>query len=493
MSFRELRSFSETMRLLGYPRLISMESFREPNVELVADCLYWLINRYEPSAEVTFNIEREHNRVTFFKQVCEVALAKGRIKLNVKKLYQADGHAVQEMLKLANVLKKAMKATDAEEPDFTALQQMAAQKNVSDAKAVQQLCSELTADGSSLFFLVEGELQSRGDRQRILSRATEVGEFERRLRELLTSVAQQVEQYQQSIVNLNADESNLEQKIENKKAHLERAQKQYKSAMATNPAFLKEYENHEKKLQAQFVNYLEQYRNLEFLEHQVAKYNAKEDAVLEEQETKLKVMRERLRKEELKNIRADGGTRRPSGRRGGGSSSGGGGGMVPVGSDDEDDGDDYVPRASGGVRVRNAAEEDSSGDESSSSGDDDSDSEDSGPRQQRVPNHHQQQQQRPQNAVGHSRGQLGRGTTSSGDDNNEEDESLLNQMRRPRVATGARPPAAGGERTRYPTNNAAEDNSSSDADSSDLSTSTSSGEFSSDDTSDYSGSDDSDI
>ncbi|KAG5502874.1 hypothetical protein JKF63_04644 [Porcisia hertigi] len=489
MSFREVRSFSETMRLLGYSRLISMESFREPNVELVADCLYWLIMRYEPSAEVTFNIEREHNRVAFFKQVCEVALAKGRIKLNVKKLYQAEGHAVQEMLKLANVLKKAMRATDAEEPDFTALQQMAAQKNVSDAKAVQQLCSELTADGSSLFFLVEKELNSRSDRQRILSRATEVGQFERRLRELLTNVAQQVDQYQKSIVNLSADESNLEQKIENKKAHLERAQKQYRSAMATNPAFLKEYENHEKRLQAQFVNYLEQYRNLEFLEHQVAKYNAKEDAILEEQEVKLKVMRERLRKEELKNIRGDGLAHRPSEPR-----RSVGGSLVPVMSDDEEDGEDYAPRVSAGAQIRNAAEEDSSGDESTSSGSDESKSEDRSRRQGRGSGQ-RQEQPRPHKAIGQSRGPFARGSTMSREDDNheEDDESLVNQSNRPRVATGVRPPAAGGERTRYPMNNHAESDSSSDTDSSELSSSTSNGDFSSDESSDYSGSDDSDI
>ena len=33
------------MRALGYPRLISMENFRGPNFELVADCLYWLVQR----------------------------------------------------------------------------------------------------------------------------------------------------------------------------------------------------------------------------------------------------------------------------------------------------------------------------------------------------------------------------------------------------------------------------------------------------------------
>jgi clusterin-associated protein 1 len=33
------------MKALGYPRLISLTSFRAPNFELVADCLQWLIHR----------------------------------------------------------------------------------------------------------------------------------------------------------------------------------------------------------------------------------------------------------------------------------------------------------------------------------------------------------------------------------------------------------------------------------------------------------------
>ena len=37
--------FVEVMKALGYPRLISMDSFRLPNFELVADCLHWLFQR----------------------------------------------------------------------------------------------------------------------------------------------------------------------------------------------------------------------------------------------------------------------------------------------------------------------------------------------------------------------------------------------------------------------------------------------------------------
>ena len=34
MSYRDLRSLTEMMRALGYPRLISMENFRQPNFQV---------------------------------------------------------------------------------------------------------------------------------------------------------------------------------------------------------------------------------------------------------------------------------------------------------------------------------------------------------------------------------------------------------------------------------------------------------------------------
>ncbi|CCW70947.1 unnamed protein product [Phytomonas sp. Hart1] len=345
MSYRELRLFTESMRLLGYPNLISMESFRTPNVELVADCLFWLLKRYEPSSEVIYTIEREYDRVQFFKQVCEAVLARARLKLNIKKLYQADGHAVQEMLKLTQILKDAMRSTGEEEPDFAAIQQMAAQKSVLELRTIQGLCSGLTTDAGSLYDYIGTEMKARMERQRVLSRATEVDEFERRLKELLTKVSQKVEELQQTIANLNADENNLEQKIESKKTQLERTQKRYKSLMTVRPAFIEEYDRYEGELQGQFVKYLEQYRNLEYLEYQLAKFNAKEDALLKEQQTVLSVMRERLRKEELEALH-------------GGKA---GKGFIPhINNGSNSANEDFDSDMNGRICVRNAAEEGSS-------------------------------------------------------------------------------------------------------------------------------------
>lgn len=57
--------FTEIMRALGYPRLISLDNFRVPNFQLVADALYWMVKRYDPDVDISDNIESENDRVDF--------------------------------------------------------------------------------------------------------------------------------------------------------------------------------------------------------------------------------------------------------------------------------------------------------------------------------------------------------------------------------------------------------------------------------------------
>tara|TARA_B100000405_G_scaffold210458_1_gene148313 strand:- start:1680 stop:2165 length:486 start_codon:yes stop_codon:yes gene_type:complete len=81
------------MRSLGYPRIISVENFRNPNFELVADCLDWLVQRFDESADIDDDISTETDRVTFLKNVSKVFMSRARLKLNIKRLYAADGYA----------------------------------------------------------------------------------------------------------------------------------------------------------------------------------------------------------------------------------------------------------------------------------------------------------------------------------------------------------------------------------------------------------------
>lgn len=103
--------FTEMMRALGYPRLISMESFRTPNFLLVADVLQWLIVRYDSSVDLPLQIEYEDDRVEFLKRAAQIMAQRARIKLNIKQLYRADGYAVKELLKIASLLYEALLQT----------------------------------------------------------------------------------------------------------------------------------------------------------------------------------------------------------------------------------------------------------------------------------------------------------------------------------------------------------------------------------------------
>ena len=72
MSYRELRNFSEIMRSLGYPRIISMDNFRIPNFKLVAEIVFWFIRRINPKAEISDVIKEEKDRVEFIRSSCHV-------------------------------------------------------------------------------------------------------------------------------------------------------------------------------------------------------------------------------------------------------------------------------------------------------------------------------------------------------------------------------------------------------------------------------------
>ena len=186
------------MRELGYPRTISMENFRSPNFVLVADILYWLLHRYDPSTSSSnssaindsilnsdyYTIQTEADRVSFLKSVAQIVYSKTRIKLNIKKLYGADGYAVKELLKLASLLKQATAITNgvysystsaalapgasiptsspaipSEDIIGPLLPTQVAQ--LFDSKATRFLVSDLTQSGAQLFDLLGNELELR--------------------------------------------------------------------------------------------------------------------------------------------------------------------------------------------------------------------------------------------------------------------------------------------------------------------------------------------
>ncbi|XP_010838684.1 PREDICTED: clusterin-associated protein 1 isoform X1 [Bison bison bison] len=280
MSFRDLRNFTEMMRALGYPRHISMENFRTPNFGLVSEVLLWLVKRYEPQNDIPSDVETEQDRVFFIKAIAQFMATKAHIKLNTKKLYQADGYAVKELLKITSVLYNAMKTKGMEgseraEGDVSKFKFDLGSK-IADLKAARQLASEITSKGASLYDLLGKEVELRELRTEAVARPLEINETEKVMRIAIKDILAQVQKTKDLLNNVASDEANLEAKIEKRKLELERNRKRLQTLQSVRPAFMDEYEKIEEELQKQYEIYLEKFRNLAYLEQQLEDHHRME-------------------------------------------------------------------------------------------------------------------------------------------------------------------------------------------------------------------------
>ncbi|XP_062915556.1 clusterin-associated protein 1 homolog isoform X2 [Mobula hypostoma] len=278
MSFRDLRNFTEMMRALGYPRLISMENFRTPNFPLVAEILIWLVKRYEPQTDIPTDVDTEQDRVFFIKAVAQFMATKAHIKLNTKKLYQADGYAVKELLKVTTVLYNAMKTKRMDRDD----------------DAEEESCK------------FKFDLGSKEMRTAAIARPLEINETEKALRAGIQEIMGQVQKTKHMLNNVASDEANLEAKVEKKKLELERSRKRLQTLQSVRPAFMDEYEKVEEELQKQYETYVEKFHNLCYLEQQLDDLHRLEQERFEENENTLRLMQNKLKEEEKRLMKNSG-------------------------------------------------------------------------------------------------------------------------------------------------------------------------------------------
>ncbi|KAL4704637.1 hypothetical protein ACJJTC_002894 [Scirpophaga incertulas] len=156
MSYRDLRNFSEAMCALGFPRQISLESFRSPNWSLVEECVRWLAARAEPDgAALPGGGASQAQRVDFVTAAVALFHSRANLKLNGKRLYGADGLAARELLKAAAFLRTALAPpaalSDAAPPNYDV------GAKLGDIKQARALATEITAQGAFLYELLAKE------------------------------------------------------------------------------------------------------------------------------------------------------------------------------------------------------------------------------------------------------------------------------------------------------------------------------------------------
>uniref|UniRef100_A0A7S0JHU3 Clusterin-associated protein 1 n=1 Tax=Calcidiscus leptoporus TaxID=127549 RepID=A0A7S0JHU3_9EUKA len=305
MSYRELRNFKEIMCTLGYPRLISIENFKTPHFELVADALVWLCRRYDKNMEIIDEITTEQDRVVFLKSAAEQLLVKARVKLNLKNLYQANGFAVRELLKVAALLNEAHRNAGAEgdETQESISFDLGPGHKFADIKMTRAVSADITKFGSRLFELLGKHAETKDLTAKALGKNHDVASMQKQINRMVEDAAVQAEQMDRMLGNLSQDEANLQQKIDKKKTELDRHQKRLQSLQTVRPAFMDEYEQLESELSAQYAQYVMNWRNLSYLESELDAINLQEAEKIAESDRQLRLMQRRLREEELKILR----------------------------------------------------------------------------------------------------------------------------------------------------------------------------------------------
>ena len=293
------------MRSLGYPNVISMEAFRTPNFELVAELLYWLVKRYDPDAMISDEIGTETERVRFLKAVGTLMHGKARVKLSLRRLYASDGLAVKEMLKIASILYQASAQTAQEDDEDSELDGFNLGPKSFDAKLTRQLASEITLSGAKIFDGLEREPELQVARNAAIHRNMDLDQIEAAVQEAIQQVKDNVVQVEQHTADMEKDKKNLEAKIEKRKAELDRSEKRLNTLQSVRPAYMDEYEKLQGKLQDLYVEYLEKFRNLEFLEDRLEARRQREQQRAEESERRMKKMQKRLKEEELRILRGE--------------------------------------------------------------------------------------------------------------------------------------------------------------------------------------------
>ena len=285
MSYRELRNFCEIMRSLNYPRPVSMENFRVANFKLTAEIIFWLVKRFAPKFKILDNIEDERARVEFIKTACVFFYQNLKVQLNPKKLYAADGHAVQELLKVAQILYDAKKAVE-NEKDFSYGQELDISSKKNDLNQMKNISGEIVDLGLNLLDLLDKEKSLKQSREEAIAYldniskdddSNNVEEIEKKIMGILSGQEKDLEQLDVHVNELKQKENELNQELNVKKVELERAEKRLDTLQHASPTHQNELMQYENDLAIIYKMYVEKIRNQAYLENRLQNFQKYEE------------------------------------------------------------------------------------------------------------------------------------------------------------------------------------------------------------------------
>jgi clusterin-associated protein 1 len=257
-----------------------MENFRVANFKLTAEIIFWLVKRFAPKFKLSDNIEDEKARVEFIKTACIFFYQNLKVQLNPKKLYSADGNAVQELLKVAQILYNAKKAVESEK-DFSYGQELDISSKKNDLNQMKNISGEIVDLGLNLLDLLDKEKGLKQSREDAIAYLDSISkdydsskgeEIEKKIMGILSGQEEALEQLDVHVNELKQKENELNQELQVKKVELERAEKRLESLQHASPSHQNELMQYENDLSIIYRMYVEKIRNQAYLENRLQNF-----------------------------------------------------------------------------------------------------------------------------------------------------------------------------------------------------------------------------
>ncbi|XP_026481590.1 clusterin-associated protein 1 homolog [Ctenocephalides felis] len=223
MSYREIRDFSEHLRILDYPHSTTLPTVNNGGFSALAVLLQWLAGRVETGASIAGDATQESGRVQLIRSAVEFMAVKAGIKLNPRRLYGCGGGAAKELLKVTTMLVSAPKTEEDPYSDNTSSLDMDLMDKVEELRTARSLSSELTNRGATLYDLLEKEKNNKDLRIQHSTRVLELPVVEAGLKAAVNQLKEQLDDNQNALAKAKADSESLANKIQRKETECNRA------------------------------------------------------------------------------------------------------------------------------------------------------------------------------------------------------------------------------------------------------------------------------
>lgn len=312
----------QELEFLRYPQQISLDSFDEPNFQLVADILYWLSHRVDPFGRVIIHdsIKTVHDRVKFISSIVQsfgtitsntgtdVATADSQesdgIILDAKQIYLSMDGAVNEILKITNYLidcvhlQTSHQRATGKRHGSPSLVHFVDMENV---KHLRKVTMQIVDEGSNFYSSIMKRIdtENQNDHNSIIdffqSVSSTLNEKDEDLLLVQDKLLEVIKRKKQELLSLKDDNSLLHAKLgdarvalKTESRELERNKKRLQSLHSMEPKFMDDVDRLEMELQNHYELYMERYRNLHYLKSELKKMKEVENDILAESERKMK-------------------------------------------------------------------------------------------------------------------------------------------------------------------------------------------------------------